>query len=207
MGVDVGAEDERARGAVELEAAAVAHGHAREPDALGLEAGRGVGAEVDADADLVAVAADGDAGLPPPVLGSPLMPRRTWSMRRSSDSSPKTVVPSPISICTRASGATSQTRAARSILPRRPRVVVCPCSDASMFTASSRRFNVLSTPPLPSSMISGGGAVSSPAGSPRLGGAFARRCALPARGARSAHFRVSRSEVTGVHPARVELRC
>ena len=56
-------------------------------------------------------------------------------MRRISDSSPKTVVPSPISIETRASGAISQTRAATSIFPRRPRGSELPWSDASALTA------------------------------------------------------------------------
>ena len=48
-------------------------------------------------------------------------PSITWSMRRNSDSSPKTSVPLPGSIETRASGATSQRSDARSIRPRRPR--------------------------------------------------------------------------------------
>ena len=53
------------------------------------------------------------------VLPVPLpCPSMTWSIRRSSASSPKTSVPLPGSIETRASGATSQMSAARSIRPR-----------------------------------------------------------------------------------------
>ncbi len=59
-----------------------------------------------------------------PLLAKLVEPTSTWSMRRSSDSSPNTSVPLPGSIETRAFGATSQRRAARSMRPRRLRVVL-----------------------------------------------------------------------------------
>jgi hypothetical protein len=58
--VDVGREDERLGGPVELDPAAVPDGHAREPGALGFEGGGFVAAESDGDGDVVALAADGD---------------------------------------------------------------------------------------------------------------------------------------------------
>src|SRR5258708_13875510 len=73
-------------------------------------------------------------------------------MGGSSDSSPKTSVPLPGSIDTRAFGATSQRSAARSMRPRRLRVVPPVWSVASIFIASSRASSSGST-------FGGGGSV------------------------------------------------
>ena len=65
-------------------------------------------------------------------------PSMTWSMRRSSASSPKTSVPLPGSMETRASGATSQSSDARSMRPRRPRTLLGRlCRLESIFIVSS----------------------------------------------------------------------
>ena len=67
-------------------------------------------------------------------------------MRRSSPSSPLTSVPLPGSIETRASGATSQSSDARSILPRRPRTDDgFAWSDVSIFMTSSSASSDAST--------------------------------------------------------------
>ncbi len=88
-------------------------------------------------------------------------PSMTCSMRRNSDSSPWTSVPLPGSMETRASGATSHSSDARSMRPRRPRMLLGRlCRFDSMRIASSSADSVASTPTVsgPPSAPGGGGA-------------------------------------------------
>ena len=110
--VHVGRQNQGLHRAVELEPAAVAHRHPGEPGPLAPERRRLVRTEVHPDLHVVPSRRIERSGAPLALDGSPACPMSTWSIRRSSDSSPNTLVPSPISIWTRASGAISQRRAA-----------------------------------------------------------------------------------------------